>query len=172
VTSTNGGTGNTGSASLTVGTAELSITKNHTGELRQGLVGAQFTIGVRNDGTLPTDGTAVTVIDNLPVGLTATSIGGPGWSCTLATLVCTRSDELAAGSSYPDITLIVNVGSDAPASVTNTAGVSGGGDPSTGHTASDSAAVAMPIPALSPAALVLLALALAIVGAAARWSWR
>jgi uncharacterized repeat protein (TIGR01451 family) len=172
VTSTNGGTGNTGSASLTVGTAELSITKNHTGELRQGLVGAQFTIGVRNEGTLPTDGSAVTVIDNLPVGLTATSIGGPGWSCTLATLVCTRSDVLAAGSSYPDITLIVNVGSDAPASVTNTAGVSGGGDPSTGHTASDSAAVALPIPALSPAALVLLALALAIVGAAARWSWR
>jgi hypothetical protein len=43
-------------------------------------------------------------------------------------LTCGRSDVLAAGSSYPAITLTVDVAADAPASVTNTAAVSGGGD--------------------------------------------
>jgi uncharacterized protein (TIGR03437 family) len=41
--------------------------------------------------------------------LTATAIGGTGWSCTLTPLACTRSDALAAGASYPAITVTVNV---------------------------------------------------------------
>ena len=45
---------------------------------------------------------------------------------------------LAAGQSYPPITLTVNVASTAPASVTNTATVSGGGETNTANnTASD-----------------------------------
>ena len=43
------------------------------------------------------------------------------------TLTCTRNDVLAAGASYPAITVTVNVANNAPASVTNTANVSGGG---------------------------------------------
>ena len=70
----------------------------------------------------------MTVVDTLPAGLTATAVSGTGWSCTLATLTCTRSDALAAGASYPAVTVTVNVASTAPASVTNTATVSGGGD--------------------------------------------
>ena len=46
----------------------------------------------------------------------------------LGTLTCTRSDALAAGSSYPAITLTVDVSLTAPGSVTNSATVSGGGE--------------------------------------------
>jgi hypothetical protein len=81
----------------------------------------------------------VTVADTLPAGLTATAIAGTGWTCSISpTLGCTRSDTLAAGASYPVISLTVNVASNAPASVTNTATVSGGGEVNTSNnTAND-----------------------------------
>ena len=69
----------------------------------------------------------MTVVDTLPGGLTATGLTGTGWTCTLGDVSCTRSDALAAGASYPAITLTVNVAANAPIS-TNTATVSGGGD--------------------------------------------
>ncbi|MET8628698.1 hypothetical protein ABZW30_33990 [Kitasatospora sp. NPDC004669] len=87
-------------------------------------------------GAAPTDGTAVTVEDTLPVGLRADSIRGTGWNCALNTLTCTRSDVLSAGSSYPPITLKVDVSCTAHTRVTNTATVTGGGDTTT-HTATD-----------------------------------
>src|SRR5262249_60583346 len=43
-----------------------------------------------------------------------------GWTCTITNVTCTRSDALAAGSSYPAITVIVSVATNAPSSVTNT----------------------------------------------------
>src|SRR5437764_417758 len=55
-------------------------------------------------------------------------MSGTNWNCTFSTLTCTRSDALAAGASYPAITLTVNVAGNASASVTNTATVSGGGE--------------------------------------------
>ena len=56
-------------------------------------------------------------------------MSGTGWTCTLTpSLGCTRSDALAAGASYPAITLTVSVAANAPASVTNTAAVTGGGN--------------------------------------------
>ena len=116
---------------------DLGITKTHAGNFTQGQTGATYSLAVSNAGTGPTSGT-VTVTDTLPTGLTATAIAGTGWSCTLSTLTCTRSDALAAPSSYPAITLTVNVAANAPASVTNTATVSGGGDATpTNNTASD-----------------------------------
>jgi len=66
----------------------------------------------------------------------ATGISGSRWTCTLSTRTCTRSDTLAAGSSYPAITLTVNVASNAPSQVTNSATVSGGtGSPATSNDA-------------------------------------
>jgi uncharacterized repeat protein (TIGR01451 family) len=106
---------------------DLTITKSHVGNFTQGQVGATYSITATNSGFAATSGT-VTVVDTLPAGLTATAISGTGWSCVLGTLTCTRSDALAAGSSYPVITLTVNVSLAAPASVTNTATVSGGGE--------------------------------------------
>src|SRR5205085_1809187 len=68
-----------------------------------------------------------------PSGLTATAISGTGWSCTLGTLTCTRSDALAANSSYPDILVTVTVSATAASSLNNTASVSGGGDVTPGN---------------------------------------
>ena len=113
----------------------LTITKSHTGNFVRGRQGT-YTITVGNNGTAPTNGTTVTVQDTLPAGLNAASITGSGWSCTRSTLTCTRSSVLAVGSSYPPITLRVQIARNAPASVTNTATVTGGGDTTT-HTATD-----------------------------------
>ena len=116
---------------------DLSVTKSHTGNFTQGQTGDTYTITVTNSGFAPTSGT-VTMTDTLPAGLTATAIGGSGWTCTLGTLTCTRSDALAASASYPAITLTVNVANNAAASLTNTATVSGGGETNTANdTASD-----------------------------------
>ena len=127
--------------------ADLRIAKSHTGNFSQGQTGASYTLTASNGtGSGPSSGT-VTVIDTLPTALTATGLSGTGWSCTLATLTCTRSDALAGGGSYPVITLTVNVASNAPASVTNTATVSGGGDTTpANNTASDVTAIGTTTP--------------------------
>ncbi|HVF35572.1 MAG TPA: hypothetical protein VND91_09645, partial [Candidatus Saccharimonadia bacterium] len=110
----------------------LTVDKSHVGNFVQGQVGATYTIVVRNVGSAATSGT-VTLTDTLPAGLTATAIAGSGWNCTLAPLSCTRGDALAAGASYPPIVLTVNVASNAPATLVNTATVSGGGDTTPGN---------------------------------------
>ena len=107
--------------------AELTVVKSHSGSFTQGQTGAQYTMTVSNGGTAATSG-AVSVVDRLPSGLIATALGGSGWSCSLATLVCTRTDALAVAGSYPPITLAVTVRSNASASLGNAAEVSGGGD--------------------------------------------
>src|SRR6266404_245664 len=103
-------------ASVTVPPPDLTITKSHSGNFTQGQVGATYSITATNSGFAATSGT-VTVTDTLPAGLTATAISGTGWTCVLGTLTCTRSDALAAGASYPAITLTVNVANNAAASV-------------------------------------------------------
>ena len=80
--------------------------------------------------------------DSLPHGPDGHGHGGTGWTVNSATLTATRSDALAAGGSYPPLTLTVNVAANAPASVTNTATVSGGGETNTANdTASDTTAI-------------------------------
>ena len=121
--------------------ADLMISKTHTGDFAAGDVGRTYTITVSNTGSGPTAG-SVTVIDSVPAGLTPTApnVVVAGWSCSIfgQTVVCTRSDVLAAGSSYPPITLTVNVANNAAASVINRVSVSGGGEINTANnTASD-----------------------------------
>ncbi len=113
--------------------ADMTITKTHSVQFFQGLVGATYTITATNSGPGPTNGSTVTVTDTLPSGLTATAISGTGWSCVLGTLTCTRSDVLASMSSYPAITLTVNVAANASSSVTNVATVAGGGETNTSN---------------------------------------
>lgn len=110
--------------------ADLTINKSHTGNFTQGEQGKTYTITVTNNGDGSTNG-LVTVTDSLPAGLTATNLSGTGWSCTLATLTCTRSSALDSGLSYPNITLTVNVAVNAPEEVTNQVTVSGGGEANT-----------------------------------------
>ncbi len=111
---------------------DLAISKTHTGSFTQGQTTASYTIMVSNVGSGATAG-SVTVTDAVPMALTATAIGGSGWSCTQPSGPCTRGDILAAGSSYAALTLTVNVAANAPTSVTNTATVSGGGDTMLGN---------------------------------------
>jgi uncharacterized repeat protein (TIGR01451 family) len=123
---------------------DLIVGKTHAGSFTQGQTGATYTLTASNIGAAATTA-AVTVTDTLPAGLTATAIAGTGWSCTLAPLSCNRSDVLAAGGSYPPITLTVNVSASAPASVTNTATVAGGGETTTANdTASDVTTISVP----------------------------
>jgi uncharacterized repeat protein (TIGR01451 family) len=126
---------------LTPSIPDLTVAITDSGNFTQGQTGAVYTVTVSNAGGAASSG-AVTVSDTLPGRLTATAMGGTGWSCTLATLTCTRTDALAAGASYPAITLTVNVAADAPANVTDTAVVSGGNEAYAGN---DTAADLTPI---------------------------
>ncbi len=112
---------------VTTGTPDLTISKSHSGNFTQGQTGATYSLTVSNAGDGPTTA-AVTVTDSLPAGLTATALAGSGWTCSLGTLSCTRSDALAAAASYPGITVTVDVAGAAPASLTNSATVGGGGE--------------------------------------------
>ena len=124
--------------------ADLSVTKTHVGIFAQGQVGAQYTITVKNaaGGGPVFAGNTVTVVDTLPTGLTATAMSGPGWTCDLPTLTCTRSDALGAGSSYFAITLTVNVAANATSTLVNSVAVSGGGETNTtNNSATDSTTI-------------------------------
>ena len=108
--------------------------------------------------------------DTLPASLTATALSGTGWTCTLATLTCTRSNALAAGASYPAITLTVNVASNAPGSVTNTATVSGGGDNTPANNTANDVTVVMSPDSQPPSAPGTLT-ATAVSGTQINLSW-
>jgi hypothetical protein len=110
------------------GPPALSITKTHSGSFTQGGTGT-YTVTVSNSASAgPTNGT-VTVTDNAPTGLTVTAMSGAGWTCTTLP-TCTTSGGLNAGQSFAPITVTVSVASNAPASLTNQATVSGGGSAS------------------------------------------
>ncbi len=111
-------------ATVTTTSADLTIVKTHTPDIfAQSIllpITPTFSIVVRNSGTIATFG-AVTVADILPVGMVALSLSGAGWTCTLATATCIRTDTLAASGSYPTISLQVSPNS--AGSFTNTATV-------------------------------------------------
>jgi hypothetical protein len=94
-----------------------------------------YMLTVTDSGSAETDGSAVTVTDTLPPGVTAARMEGEGWSCPDeselgggATPTCTRADALAAGASYPPLKLKVHVAGGASlGTVSNAASVSGGG---------------------------------------------
>jgi hypothetical protein len=96
----------------------LNVTLTNASTFAQGQTGAQYSVTVANGGSVPTS-LPVTVTEMLPASLTLVSMGGDGWTCTVATSSCTRSDVLAADSPFPSITVTVNVASNAPGTVTN-----------------------------------------------------
>jgi uncharacterized repeat protein (TIGR01451 family) len=105
----------------------LSVTKTHSGSFTQGQQGATYTITVSNASNASATSGTVTVTDTLPSGLTLVSMAGTGWTCSVSTSSCTRSDTLASGGSYLPITVAVNVAANASSPQLNQAGVSGGG---------------------------------------------
>ena len=93
--------------------------------LGQGQTGATYSVLVSNAaGAGPTSG-LVTVTEVVPAGFTLVSMSGTGWNCSAN--ACTRADVLKPGSSYPPITVTMNVAPDGPHFVSNEVAVSGGG---------------------------------------------
>ncbi len=136
-------TNNTATAAVTVTpVADLTITKTHSGNFTVGQQAA-YTVTVTNAGGAATTAPA-TFTDTLPAGLSSPSATGSGWSCSTVsqTVSCNRSDALAAGASYPAVTVTVAVAPNASASIANTVTVSGGGELKTSNdSAADTATV-------------------------------
>jgi uncharacterized repeat protein (TIGR01451 family) len=128
-----------------VASADLSITKTHSGSLTVGQ-GATFALAVTNAGGAASG--AITVSDSLPAGLAFVSGSGTGWTCgaTGQTVTCANAAGLASGGSST-ITLSVLVGPAAAPSITNTATVSATVfDPNSSNNSSSDAAAVIPIP--------------------------
>lgn len=106
---------------------DLEIAKRHQDPFFGGQTGL-YLITARNVGTGPTSGEVV-VTDNVQAGMIPVSAAGSGWQCRIdgSVVTCRRSDVLAAGASYPEIALTVNVLPTAT-SAANVVTVSGGGD--------------------------------------------
>lgn len=130
----------------------LKISQAHQGNFAQGDANAVYTITVSNTGAGPTVG-LVTVRDvepdnPPPGGLSFASMSGRGWDCTVRA-TCTRTDALQPGASYPPISLIVSVPSNASSEWINRVTVSGGG--SAAATASDVTKIVQSPPRISAA---------------------
>ncbi|MBC9933950.1 gliding motility-associated C-terminal domain-containing protein [Chitinophaga qingshengii] len=112
-------------ASTNIIAPDLVITKTHNGNLRKGLSG-NYVLTIKNTGVdAKPDVSQVTVTDVIPTGMTAGTPSGTGWSFAVLgqTVTATRQDVLAAGATYPAITIPVKVSVGAPDSITNTATV-------------------------------------------------
>ena len=109
---------------------DLSIAKSHGGVTFTRGTTAAYTLALSNVSPLGATSGLVTVNDTLPLGISPTAASGTGWTCSVSgqTVSCTRSNSLAPGASYPSITVSANVSQSAPATLTNTGVVSGGGD--------------------------------------------
>jgi len=107
-----------------VTSADLSITKSHTGDFTPG-VDASYTLQVSNAG--PSDADAPIVLDTLPSGETLVSATGTNWSCISSgqDITCTMTGTLGAGTPAEAITLTVALDSAyTGSSIDNTATVS------------------------------------------------
>lgn len=107
-------------------TPVLSVASSHTGTFTPGQQGATYSVTVTNAATAPPTNGTITVTETLPSGLTLMSMAGDGWTCSQGTNFCTRSNSLGPGSSYPPITVTVNVGSGAASPQVNWVSVSEG----------------------------------------------
>jgi uncharacterized repeat protein (TIGR01451 family) len=132
----------------TVGPA-FSVASSHAGNFSIGQQSATYTVTVTNSGNAATNGSTVTATDTVPSGMTLVSMTGSGWTC--AGNSCTRTDVLAAGASYPAITVTVNVSATATSPETNQVSASGGGAPTTAATGSDSTTINTPILSITSA---------------------
>ncbi len=127
--------------------SQLSVTKTHSGSFTQGQTNATYTVTVSNAAGAGAASGTVTVTEAPPPGLTLVSMAGTGWTCPSGGASCTRSDSLAAGSSYPVITVTVNVAANAASPQVNSVSVAGGG--SVPQVATDSTVISVPLGSLN-----------------------
>ena len=132
---------------------DLAISKTHSpSSFAAGSSTGYYTITPSNVGALASSG-LITVVDTLPAGITlAQAPSGTGWSCGGVAgdsqFTCTSTTSIAAGGTGAVIVARVTVGASMGGQIlTNTAVISGGGEPSalTGNnTATDPTAIATP----------------------------
>ena len=120
----NSGNNTANDSTIIVPPPDLTVTKSHTGNFSQGQAGAVYSVTVNNagPGNKPA-GSLVSLVDTPPPGLTVYAMSGAGWTCTTLP-TCTRSDLLAAGASYPAITVTVTVAANAISPQVNSVAVS------------------------------------------------
>ncbi len=119
---------------------------------------ASYTLSVSNIGGLTTGLSNYVISDTLPAGLTlTTAIGGAGWTigagwtCTVGAaggsqVTCNSSTSIAAGGTSSTIVFPVTVANNAAPGVSNTASVTGGGEPAA-VTGNNSTTLATPVTA-------------------------
>jgi len=124
---------------LTENPVTVSLDMGHQGngvgtDFVQSENGAQITAVVQaasNTGPTgdPLGTNPMKVVDTLPTGLTYSSFSGTNWSCSASgqTVNCTNDSAVSAGASYSTLTLLVNVASNAAASISNVISTSGAG---------------------------------------------
>ncbi len=139
ITGTNNLTNLVADEVLNVVVPQLSVTKSVQGSLVAGQAGAAadgyYQIAVQNSGSAPTAG-AITLVDTLPAGISATAVssGNGSISCgalpATGTLTCTftPSAPIAVGGSAT-VRINVAIPATATGSLTNTVAAAGGGDP-------------------------------------------
>lgn len=118
--------------------ADLAITKSHTGDFMAGSNTNTFTIEVTNNG--PSDASTFTVTDTLPTGLTyvdAQGTAGIGASCSNAgqIITCTGGPTIGVGQTST-ITVTVAVSADTAGNTTydnNVSVASATSDPNSGN---------------------------------------
>jgi len=114
------------SAGISTGPS-LSVGTSHAANFKPGEQGATYTIMVSNDPLGAATNATVDVIETLPSDLMLVSMAGDGWGCVTSIGVCTRSDGLSPGDSFPPIVVSVNVAAGAIGRQVNIVSVSGGG---------------------------------------------
>ncbi|OTG83533.1 CshA/CshB family fibrillar adhesin-related protein, partial [Acinetobacter sp. ANC 4648] len=140
---------------LTIGAPKLNIAKTNNATADGWVINqpnAEYTLTVTNKGDVDTEG-EITVLDKMPVGLTAKWTGTyntNGWACTfdINQLITCKSSAVLKPSGSSAIVLPVNIPREAvttsPTKFTNYASVGGGSDPDKGipETPSPSCSVA------------------------------
>ena len=122
-------TSNTDTVTISSSSPVLAVQKTHTGNFTQGQT-AQWNITVSNTSTGGSTFGSITMSDTLPAGFTLASYisTATAWSCSgTNTVTCTTTAGISGGANSI-ISLTVNVPANSPSSVSNTAGVFGGGD--------------------------------------------
>jgi hypothetical protein len=130
---------------------DLAISQTHTGNFFVGETGATYTITVSNVGTVATAGGTLLVDEILPAGFTELGAGGAGWNCSVlpglqTEMSCSRTaDPLPPAGSYPPLRLVVSVGANTHASVTNSVTLLGIGESSFANNIASDATTVLPL---------------------------
>ena len=163
--------GASATAQVTIASADVSITKTHTGAIVPGTA-ATWTITVANAGPNAAAG-SLTVTDVLPASATFLSATGSGWSCSNSgagagtTITCTSATGLDA-NAMSTITVMASIDSSATGTIANTATVSGPSyDPNTNNNTTTDTTTLQPS---SDLAVVKTQVGEATAGAAVTWA--